>query len=104
MRIRLLDFAERDLADGARFYERQQAGLGDYFLDSLFSDIDGLLLYAGVHVKRFGLHRALSHRFPFAIYYQVAGEEIRVCAVLDCRRDPQRIARQLAPRSPTQPR
>ena len=44
MKIRLLEFAERDLADGARFYERQQAGLGEYFLDSLFSDIDGLLL------------------------------------------------------------
>lgn len=98
MKIRLLDLAERDLADGARFYQRQQAGLGDYFLDSLFSDIDGLLLYAGVHGKRFGLFRALSRRFPFAIYDQVVGEEIRVCAVLDCRRDPKWIASQLAPR------
>jgi hypothetical protein len=31
----------------AQFYERQETGLGWYFLDSLFSDIDSLLLYAG---------------------------------------------------------
>jgi hypothetical protein len=27
---------------GRHFYERQQAGIGDYFLDSLFADIDAL--------------------------------------------------------------
>ena len=40
---------ESDLIDGFHFYETQQADLGSYFLDSLFSDIDSLLVYAGVH-------------------------------------------------------
>jgi len=42
MRIDLLDSAEKDLIDGFAFYERQSKGLGDYFLDSLFADIESL--------------------------------------------------------------
>jgi len=49
MRIEVLDEAEQDLLDGFEFYERQSPGLGDYFLDSLFADIESLYLYAGVH-------------------------------------------------------
>lgn len=89
MKIRILDSATNDLIDGAHFYERQDRGLGEYFLDSLFADIDSLQIYAGVHPVFFGsYHRMLSRRFPFAIYYRVAGEIISVYAVLDCRRNP----------------
>ena len=49
MRIEILDDAKDDLAEGFNFYESQSLGLGSYFLDSLFADIDSLLLYAGVH-------------------------------------------------------
>jgi hypothetical protein len=69
--------------------------LGTYFLDSLFADIDSLILYAGIHRKVFGSHRALSKRFPFAIYYELAGDELHVQAVLDCRRTPSWIRRRL---------
>ncbi len=51
MRIRILDSARDDLDRGRRFYERQRQGLGAYFLDSLFSEIDSLVLYAGIHSK-----------------------------------------------------
>jgi len=44
MKIELLDSAEKDLLDGFKFYERQSRGLGNYFLDSLFSDIESLRL------------------------------------------------------------
>jgi len=88
MRIHILDEAQQDLIDGFHFYERQSEHLGDYFLDSLFADIDSLRLYAGIHVKHRGYHRLLSKRFPFAIYYLVESEVVRVRAVLDCRRDP----------------
>ena len=64
MKIEILDAAEKDLLDGYDFYERQSKGLGDYFLDSLFSDIESLYLYAGIHGRHFGYHRLLSKRFP----------------------------------------
>lgn len=97
MKLRILDAASRDLIDGYRFYEKQQAGLGGYFLDSLYSDIDSLQLYAGVHAVFFEqYHRALSKRFPFAIYYKLAGQEILIYAVLDCRRNPAWIREHVA--------
>lgn len=88
MRIEILDEAEEDLIEGFHFYEGQEAGLGSYFLDSLFSDIDSLLVYAGIHETVYGYRRCLSKRFPFAVYYSIDGELIRVHAVLDCRRNP----------------
>ena len=92
MKIRILSSAFNDLASGRDFYEEQGEGLGSYFLDSLFSDIDSLMLYAGIHRKFFGFHRLLSKRFPHVIYYQMeAGDEAVVYRVLDCRQNPNKI-------------
>lgn len=89
MQIRLTGAAEQDLLDGFLFYELQQQTLGSYFLDSLYADIDSLILYAGIHAKPIGrFHRTLAKRFPFAIYYETADQIVTVVAVLDCRQDP----------------
>jgi hypothetical protein len=83
VKIRILDAASQDLIEGAGFYEKQGSGLGAYFLDSLFSDIDSLLIYAGIHpvfFKRY--HRLLAKRFPFAIYYMITDQAISVHAIL----------------------
>lgn len=95
MKIRILSLAIQDIESGQRFYELQQEGLGVYFLDSLFSDIDALLLYAGVHQQFFGYYRSLSKRFPYAIYYRLNGDFIEVWRVLDCRQKPSGIAKAL---------
>jgi plasmid stabilization system protein ParE len=96
MRILILPSARDDLSDGFDFYERQQEGLGRYFLESLFSDIESLRLYAGIHSKRLGFQRLLSKRFPYAVYYDQERLTARVWAVLDCRRDPDAIRERLA--------
>jgi len=98
--IRILDLAERDLLAGFSFYEKQQAGLGDYFLDSLSSEVDALLLYAGIHIRVFGCYRQLCRRFPYAIYYTLDGDVILVWRVLDLRRDPLWIRHQLSETEP----
>jgi plasmid stabilization system protein ParE len=88
-RVRLLDAAALDLKEGFDFYEQQESGLGGYFLDSLFSDIDSLLIHAGVHPTYFlSYYRMLSKRFPFAVYYRIDGNNVLVYAVLDCRKSP----------------
>jgi len=66
----------------------QQTGLGRYFLDSLCSDIDSLKFFCGIHPVIFGQHRLLSKRFPFAVYYRIESEVVRIYAVLDCRKNP----------------
>jgi hypothetical protein len=95
MRIEILDEAEKDLVDGHAFYERQSQGLGQYFLDSLISDLESLNLYAGIHAMHFGHHRLLAKRFPFAVYYRIQDKVIRVYAILDCRRNPAWIRNRL---------
>jgi len=89
MKIKILNSANRDLIDGYYFYEKQAEGLGTYFLDTLFSDIDSLKIYAGIHSMHFEkYHRLLSKRFPFAVYYCVENDIVLIHAVLDCRRNP----------------
>jgi hypothetical protein len=96
VKIQFLDEAKQDLIQGFRFYENQEPGLGSYFLDSLFSDVDSLRLYAGIHQVIYGYFRCLSKRFPFAIYYSVEKDLVSVRAVLDCRKDPLWIRNRLS--------
>ncbi len=95
MKIEILDEAQQDLIEGFHFYEGREVGLGSYFLDCLFSDIDSLLLYAGIHQVTYGYRRCLAKRFPFAIYYSREGDLVRVHAVLDCRKSPSWIRKRL---------
>ncbi len=95
MRVTILDAAEADLENGYHFYERQSPGLGSYFLDSLYSDVDSLMYFEGIHLKVFGYHRLLSKRFPFAVYYRIAENEVLVTAILDCRKNPSWIRKRL---------
>lgn len=95
MRVRILSLAEKDLEDGYRFYEDQLSSLGSYFLDSLYSDIDALAYYGGMHPMVIGYHRQLSKRFPFAVYYRVQDNTVIVYAILDCRRNPSWIRSRL---------
>ena len=96
MRIKILSTAEIDLEEGYQFYESQSDGLGTYFLDTLYSDIDSLAYFAGMHRVVLGYHRLLSKRFPFAVYYRIVDEVALVYAILDCRRNPSWIRAKLS--------
>ncbi len=95
MKILILRSALKDLRNGISFYDSQGKGLGEYFSDSILSDIESLVLYAGIHKIVHGYSRLLCKRFPYAIYYEISNEEIRIRAILDCRRHPSWIAERL---------
>ena len=98
-KVQIAPSAEGDLLDGYSFYQAQDLGVGDYFLQCLASDIESLGLYAGIHPKsHLGLYRTASKRFPFSIYYQFDGTTAIVAAVIDARRDPKTIRQVLADR------
>ena len=42
MRVELRIEARQDLIQGAQFYEQQREGLGDYFINGLFEDLERL--------------------------------------------------------------
>ena len=95
MRVRILDLAEGDLVAGYRFYEQQSPGVGAYFFATLDGEIGELATRAGIHFRVKRYYRVLSARFPYAIYYTIEGDEVRVWRVLDCRRDPRWVSAQL---------
>jgi hypothetical protein len=95
MIVQILDEAQQDLIEGFHFYEIKEKGLGDYFLDSLLSDIDSLQFNAGIHTQYFGYNRLLSKRFPIAVYYRIKNDVVQVYAVIDCRRNPSWIRERL---------
>jgi plasmid stabilization system protein ParE len=96
MNVRILTSALNDLVAGREFYERQGEGVGAYFFDSLFSEIDSLSIFAGVHRKTGGFYRLLARRFPYAIYYKIDSDgSVVVYRVLDCRQSPGKIQREL---------
>jgi len=95
MKVQVLRSAMEDLVSGRKFYDRQETGVGDYFFDSLFAEIDSLALYAGIHSVHFGFHRLLAKRFPYAVYYKISDGKAIVFRVLDCRRNPNRLRKAL---------
>ena len=96
MKLRILSSALKDLESGRAFYEEQGPGLGNYFFDSVFADVDSLALYGEIHRKCLGYYRLLTRRFPFAIYYRMdTDDQVVVYRILDCRQDPAKTAGQL---------
>lgn len=95
MKIKILPTAVEDLHEGRLFYEKQGETLGEYFFDTLFSDIDSLILFPEKHSKVFGYHRLLSKRFPFAIYYKIEQDVVIVYRVLDQRQNPDKTKSEL---------
>ncbi len=69
-RVIVLEEAARDIEAAIDFYEAAEPGVGDYFRDSIIADLRRLEHYFGQHAVHFGFHRALSDRFPYAIYYR----------------------------------
>ena len=98
MNVHTSSEAVADLFDGIAFYEQQSPGLGRYFSECIRSDIRSLRTYAGIHRKILGYHRLLSEKFPYAIFYRIEGDNVTVWRVLDCRRNPKWIERQVRAR------
>ena len=79
---------------------RRRATAWGPILANLEADIESLKIYAGIHQKYRGFYRALSNRFPFAIYYDLSGDMVDVYAVVDSRQDPPSLDEILGQRMP----
>jgi len=65
----------------------------------LVADIESLIIYAGVHKKKYDLFQMFAKRFPYTIYYRIIGNAAYVVAVLPMRRDPAWIKTKIEPRN-----
>lgn len=88
MRLRVRPEAEGDILDAADWYEERGPGLGAEFV----AEIDAVFGRIAQGPDRFrraqgNVRVALSHRFPYAIYFLTEGDAVVVLAVLHQRRD-----------------
>lgn len=79
--------AEEDIDAAAQWYGEQSAELTLKFLDSVDSAFGFITQFpqAGREVD-YGIHRVLTKKFPFCIYYKVDEGQVVVFAVLHFRR------------------
>lgn len=78
-----------EIADAHGWYEQRQAGLGTAFLD----EVERVLAEITANPARYGfadadIREGLLTRFPYAVYYRVLTDRIRVLAVYHTSRDP----------------
>lgn len=87
-----LDFhplVQKETDAAYRWYERQRTGLGADFLDAVEQVLDEII----ANPARYGfadddIREGLLTRFPYAIYYRMLPDRIRVLAVFHTARDP----------------
>ncbi len=71
--------AEAEVVAAARFYERAVSGLGGQFLDEFDRSIARILeAPERWRVIKNDKRRYLMARFPYGIYFRIAGDEIRI--------------------------
>lgn len=78
-----------ELNEVYRWYESQQLGLGDDFLDC----VEKVLSRIGQKPESYSIiyrdiRRALIQRFPYVVYYRIISSRVIVIAVFHGRRDP----------------
>ncbi len=94
MPVRFLALAERELVDGARWYEEREAGLGDAFLTEVSRALDSVA--AGPDQYPFEewnrsqrvVRRCPLDRFPYQLVFEVCPDRVVILAVAHYRRRP----------------
>ena len=86
----VLRFAAREeLAEGIRFYESKQKGLGQEFLSCVEAAIEKARRHPTrprkVHAD---VRRVLVRRFPYGVFYLAEAHRIVVLAIFHASRDP----------------
>jgi toxin ParE1/3/4 len=90
---RLTPGALRDLIEAASWYEGQQIGLSDRFLEEFENQLafirDHPLAFPVTReIKKSAVRRALFPRFPYAVVFLERDTEIRIIAVAHHKRRP----------------
>jgi plasmid stabilization system protein ParE len=89
VRVTFNELAERELNDAAQYYEREQSGLGTAFIAEVRRCSAAVAEYPQAGPVVLGnIRRRLCQRFPYGLLYTVAGDELRILAVMNLKRRP----------------
>ena len=85
----ILPEAEADLDNARDWYERQRGGLGSAFLLSMEEVLGRIRRTPDMNpVVYRDVRRALTRRFPYAVYYRIEGDEVVVVGIFHAVRAP----------------
>jgi len=88
---RFTSAALTELREATLYYEQCENGLGTAFLNEIDATLNRILQYPTAwHQLSLRTRRCRTHRFPFALIYQIRTDEILITQVMDLRRDPAR--------------
>lgn len=94
LRVRVEKAAAHELSAAIDWYDAQRPGLGDDLLDQVHAAVHGVAESPAVGLPvpgcppELGVRRVLVRRFPYAIVYRVAGEELQIVAFAHSKRKP----------------
>lgn len=89
--LRIQPRAQSHITKAYDWYEQQRTGLGLEFLNAIEACLKRIAENPGQYpVHRDRIRRAMTHRFPYLIFYVVDPAESVVLAVLHASRDPRR--------------
>jgi plasmid stabilization system protein ParE len=81
--------AERELSEAVDFYDAESRALGDAFIAEVERTLAQVRAFPeAAEPLRDGVRRRLLHTFPYALFYSLYAQEVRILAVAQQRRRP----------------
>jgi plasmid stabilization system protein ParE len=81
--------ARNELDETYSWYETQQIGLGDDFLEQVEAALDRICKMSESYPAVYrDVRRSIVRRFPYTIYYRIVSSRVIITAVFHGRRDP----------------
>jgi len=89
MRFEFHPEARLEFLDAVSYYESHQSGLGERFIQSVYSAIAGINENpeAWAEIEQ-DVRRKLTRVFPYALLYTIEPENILIVAVMHCHKEP----------------
>jgi plasmid stabilization system protein ParE len=82
--------AREEVREAYQYYESEQKGLGQQFIDKLDALFNLLLENPHLFAKDFEeVRKAPMKKFPFSVYYEIVGDKIFVYSVFHQSRKPE---------------
>lgn len=89
MRVEFHPEALAEFRAAAEYYERQQPGLGERFVNAVEMAVARIAAAPETwRVVEDGIRRCLTKVFPYAVIYAIEPDHILVVAVMHCHREP----------------
>ena len=88
--------AESDIAEGYGWYEERQSGLGSRFLEELDTAFARLAENPASYQEVMpNIRRAVTHTFPYLVFYTFTAQAVYILAVIPAAQDPNEISSKL---------